>query len=281
MAARNVDFLTATRELASWLGMPLDSHGSTYSASQQKTAKGIPEPRQEIRLPDLVPPTREDIRLLSGSRSIDPVPLRIAVDRGLWCCFDDNLNGRCWVITDSRRRCAIRRRIDNKPFQLKNGTETKAAAVAGSEMSGPIGYREAQAFPSIGIVEGGPNALAVLAHAWASSVEDRVAPICMPSTSANFHQSSLTCLQGKRGRIFIDNDRPGMEAAERWADQLRSACVNVDGFDFSDLSMSDGRPVGDLNDLCRVDEDCWEANREVIESVMDFATGGGRDGGGS
>ena len=100
----------------------------------------------------------------------------------------------------------------------------------------------------------------------------------MPSTSANFHQSALTYLQGKRGRIFVDNDQPGMEAAQRWADQLRAAGVKVDGFSFIDLYTSDGKPVKDLNDLCRVDADCWEGNHEAIESVMDFAVQGGRNG---
>ena len=75
--------------------------------------------------------------------------------------------------------------------------------------------------------------MAVIAHAWASSVEDRVAPICMPSTSANFQQSTLAYLGGKRGRIFIDNDEPGMEAARRWANQLHAVGVKVDGFDFT------------------------------------------------
>jgi hypothetical protein len=161
---------------------------------------------------------------------------------------------------------------------LKNGTETKAAAVAGSEMSGPIGYREAQAFPYVGIVEGGPNALAVIAHAWASSVEDRVAPICMPSASANFSIEALASLQGKRGRIFIDDDKPGREAAQRWAKQLKTADIVVDGYSFDGLIQTGGLPVKDVNDLCRIDADCWENNREVIESVMSFATDGERDG---
>ncbi len=62
-----------------------------------------------------------------------------------------------------------------------------------------------------------------------------------------------------------------MEAANRWAAQLQTANVVIDGFSFDGLIQNDGSAVKDLNDLLKVDADCWEANREVIESVMSFA----------
>jgi hypothetical protein len=269
MVARDVDFKTALAGLAAWLGIP--NHGGFQT--EQSAPKRLVM-RKRILLPELVKPTENDIRLISESRSIDAAPLQIAAGRGLWFCFDDELNGRCWVITDEMRRCAIRRRIDNQLFRLKNGKQTKAAACPGSDMSSAIGYHEAQPFPCIGIVEGGPNAIAVIAHARASGVNAWVAPICMPSTNANFTEATLAYLQGKRGRVFIDNDRPGIEAANRWAAQLQTADVVIDGFSFDGLIQNDGSAVKDLNDLLRVDADCWEANREVIESVMSFTFGG-------
>jgi hypothetical protein len=224
-----------------------------------------------IRLPDLEQPKEKDLRTLSRKRSIDTAPLRIAVDRCFIWCFDDDRNGRCWVYTDQARRCAIRRRLDNELFCLPNGNETKAAACSGSDMMSPLGYHEAQAYPFISVQEGGPNSLAAIAHAWASSVETRVAPICMPSANANFTAESLNRLQGKRARIFVDDDEPGKIAAGRWAAQLQSANINVDGYSFDGLTQIDGTPVKDLNDLLRVDPDCWETHRETIESVMNFA----------
>jgi hypothetical protein len=132
-------------------------------------------------------------------------------------------------------------------------------------MTVPIGIQEAIAYPAVAIVEGGPNALAVLAQAWASSVEDRVAPICMPSSSANFSVSEAGYLKDKRCRIFADNDRPGWDAMMRWAAQL-AQYAKVDGFDFSVLGIKD------INDVCLIDAECWERNRETIEGMMDFAT---------
>lgn len=230
-----------------------------------------PKPERAIWLPELGQPKETDLRTLFRERSIGIVPLRIAVDRGFIWCFDDERNGRCWVYTDQKRRCAIRRRLDNKLFRLPSGNETKAAACSGSDMKSPLGCHEAQAYPCVSIQEGGPNSLAALAHAWASGAETRIAPICMPSANANFTAESLDRLQGKRARIFVDNDKSGKVAGERWAAQLQAANIDVDGYSFDGLTQIDGTPVKDLNDLLRVDADCWETHRETIESVMNFA----------
>jgi CHC2 zinc finger/Toprim-like len=253
--------------------------GSLLSAAARIGGSGVIEPRsaapkpaeKKIWLPDLEVPTENDLFRLSESRSIAVEPLRIAVERGFLWCFDDALNGRCWAYTDQSRRCAIRRRLDNQLFLLANGNETKAAACPGSDMKSPLGYHEAQSYHCIAVQEGGPNSLAAIAHAWASGVEGKVAPICMPSANSDFTPASLRYLQGKRVRIFTDNDACGKEAARRWAAQLRTAGVVVDGYSFEGLNQSDGSPVKDLNDLARVDADCWEQYHEVIESVMNFA----------
>jgi hypothetical protein len=92
----------------------------------------------------------------------------------------------------------------------------------------------------------------------------------MPSANSNFTAEALACLQGKRARIFADNDAPGIKAAARWAAQLQTADVRVDGYSFEGLVRNDGAPVNDLNDLLRIDADCWEHHREVIEEVMNF-----------
>ena len=230
-----------------------------------------PQPEKKIRLPEFEQPKEKDLRTLARKRSIDIAPLKIAVDRGFILCFDDERNGRCWVYTDQVRRCAIRRRLDNKPFRLANGNEPKAAACPCSDTRSPLGWRESQAYPCISVQEGGPYSLAAIAHAWASNVETRVAPICMPSANANFTAESLERLEGKRARIFVDNDGPGKLAAARWAAQLQAANIVVDGYSFDGLLQNDGSPVKDLNDLLRVDADQWETHRETIESVMDFA----------
>ncbi len=272
MMARNCDFFTAAQELETWLGLP-PSYG--YQNPQNRQSYREEHPTPKVLLPLLETPTDSDINSLSVTRSIQPVALQIAARRGLLFCFDCERNGRCWVFTDSTRRCAIRRRIDGKPFILADGRTTKAAACPGSNMTVPIGIQEAIPYPAIGIVEGGPNALAVIGQAWGSGLENRVAPICMPSAGANFSYTDAGYLRNKRCRIFADNDRPGWDAMMRWAAQLAQYSPEVDGYSFSDLETISGNPVNDLNDLCQLDAESWECHRDGVEAIMNFALQGG------
>lgn len=265
MAVRGVDFHTAVREFVAWrsgqAGIPLTG----YCGSEIKKRK------KKVLFPTgLGQPSEKDCGILWQSRAIGIEATRIAARRGLLYSFDDKLNGRCWLYTDQRRRCGLRRRLDNKPFRLSNGSQPKVACCPGSDMRRPIGYQEAESFPYLGIVEGAPNALSLLAHACASGVETHVAPICMPCAGANFTESSLAYLQNKRARIFIDDDKAGQEAAERWAIQLQQANIVVDGFSCAGLLRTNGRPVKDLNDVLEVDYESWERFCEEIENIMDF-----------
>jgi hypothetical protein len=257
----------------------VDPHGrrekGQWLCSRCATPESIPAPPPEKAVffpPGLERPRKEDLARLSTARSIDEVPLTIAADRGFVWCYDDKLNGRCWIYTDQRRKCGLRRRLDNKPFTLKNGSEAKSVACAGSDMTSPLGLEEARGFPCFGIAEGSPNGLAVLAQAWASGVEARVSPIVMPCAGSNFSETHLAYLQGKRGRIFADNDGPGWNAALRWHAQLQGGGIDADAYSFEGLTKTDGARVKDLNDFCQLDYDCWEQYRTPVEAVMGFAT---------
>jgi hypothetical protein len=266
MAVKGVDFKTAIQQLSQFLGCQGDVIGTQHHRTETDERE-----KRILFPPGLSKPTERDLHILSWSRSIDIHALRIAAKRGFIYCFDDKLNGRCWIYTDQRRRCALRRRLDNQLFQLRNGSASKSPACHGSDMRTPIGYQEAAHYPYTGIAEGGPDCLAILAHAWAAGVQERIAPVCMPSSTANFTQSSLAYLQGKRARIFIDDNAPGQSAAERWAAQLQEADIVVDGFSFTGLLQADGQPVNDLNDLLKIDYDSWEQFRSHIENIVNFA----------
>jgi len=129
--------------------------------------------------------------------------------------------------------------MDGKPWER---IEAKAWTLPGSEAGSPIGLREASAFPAIGLVEGGPDLLALLHLAVACGVEDRVAPVAILGAGNSLPAEALPFFAGKRVRIFPHADEPGMEAAKRWARQLRQVAEKVDGFGFES---------GDLNDFAR------------------------------
>src|SRR4029077_8237028 len=116
--------------------------------------------------------------------------------------------------------------------------------------------------------------LAAFGHAYGYSVEHLIAPVGMMSASSAIPADALPFFKGKRIRVFVHDDRAGYDAGERWAAQLDGIASEVDGFSFSGLTDIEGSSIGDLNQLLKVDCDCWEANRETIEGVMSFALEG-------
>jgi hypothetical protein len=235
--------------------------------------------RKAIALPNLTIPTKRELVQVCDLRSINQTPLRIAVARGFLRTYTDNKEGRIWCLTDKSERLVIARRLDGKPWEHCGGEwiadpadRPKSKNLYGSHGNWPLGIQESEFFPAIGLVEGAPNFLSVIAHAWASNVENIVAPVCLSGAAHSIPGDALPYFFGKRVRIFTDDDFAGYKGCRRWWGQLESVGCNIDAFTFEGLKQSDGRPVNDLNDLLRVDCDDWEANREVIERVMTFAT---------
>jgi hypothetical protein len=85
-------------------------------------------------------------------------------------------------------------------------------------------------------------------------------------------ESVLPRFRSKRVRIFMHDDNPGISAANRWAEQLKSAEVQVDGYSFEGLVQINGFPVEDLNDLCRIDPESLEANAKDLAQLFNFVS---------
>ena len=175
-----------------------------------------------------------------------------------------------WVLTDQTHKTYLARRLEGEPWEHLD-SKPKAWLLPGTQGGWPIGIQGSWPYPAIAITEGGPDFLSAFAHAYASGVEDRVAPVCMPGATPSIPDDALASFRGKRVRIFTHDDDAGYRAAKRWALQLRGMASKVDGYRFDGLTQSDGKPVKDLNDLLRIDYDCWEQNQAVVESVMSFA----------
>jgi CHC2-type zinc finger protein len=227
--------------------------------------------RQQFR-PELSKPSASALKAISDLRSINIEGLEIAVERGfLWLAVLKM--HPAWVLTDGTHNSYLARRLDGQPWEHLP-SKPKAWLLVGSQAGWPIGIQESEPYPAIALCEGGPDFLAAFGYACASSVEKLVAPVCISSASPQIPDAALQSFRDKRVRIFVHDDNAGYSAAKRWALQLREIARKVDGYRFDGLTQADGTPVCDLNDLLRVDYDCWEQNREVIESVMDFATEG-------
>jgi hypothetical protein len=96
----------------------------------------------------------------------------------------------------------------------------------------------------------------------------------MGSAGSTIGRDALNYFRNKRVRIFIHDDAAGSKAFTRWARQLEGIAAKVDGYELSGLITSDGEAVKDLNDLCRIDADCWAEHQAIVESVMHFAKEG-------
>lgn len=165
--------------------------------------------------------------------------------------WDDDRSWPAWLITDSTRRNAQARRLDGEPWAGIG--HAKAKTLPGCDPSWPIGAAEIGTRPVVVLCEGGPDFLASLFVAWwegGPGLVNKIAPVCMTGGGNNIQPNALAFFAGKHIRIAVHADDQGREAGERWAGQLYGAGAEaLDGFDFSGLVRSDGKPVKDLADF--------------------------------
>ena len=237
----------------------------TYTRPTRPTSSKAESEREQFH-PDLAQPSSQELSSISTRRSINVECLELAVERGLlWTSLLKSQSA--WVITDQTRQLYLARRLDGEPWE----SAKKSWIAPGGKASWPIGIKEAESYPAIALSEGGPDFLSAFAHAWADGVEPHAAPVCISSASINIPDEAIPYFKGKRVRVFIHDDECGHTAVKRWTRQLCRVVKSVDGFTVDGLIQADGQPVKDLNDLLRVDYDCWEQQRETIDSVMNFA----------
>lgn len=213
------------------------------------------EAKPKPAFPDLRHGTAKEIQHLARLRNIGREGLEWASERGLlW--FATLKDSPAWVITDGAQVNAQARRIDGQPWQH---IQAKAWTLPGAWASWPIGIKEAQDFPCIALMEGGPDFLAghyLALWEQASHPTKRDAqcvPVAMLGASQRIHTDALRMFAGKRVRIFGHNDESGRGAVERWAAQLATVGADVDAFTFAGLQQVDAKPVKDLNDALMMD----------------------------
>ena len=168
-----------------------------------------------------------------------------------WCPKSDE---PAWAIMD-RTRYNVQVRWLSGDRIGRQVNSPKAKTWPGSSARWPIGIHEAQTYPLIVLVEGGPDLLAAHHFAELAGAEDEVGVVGMMGAGMNIHPEALPLFAGKRVRIVPDADDPGREAAERWAQDLREAGAEVDAFSLEGLRQAGDTLVKDLNDCCLIDPD--------------------------
>ena len=219
-------------------------------------------------LPRMDEGTRDDRLALARLRNVCPEAVELLIDRGM-IRFCGHRGQRAWVITDSTRRSAQRRRLDGKLWYSNH----KVIGFSGVSNGWPCGIHDAARRQRVAIVEGGPDALAAMHFALAQGCEDSVGIVALLGAAVRIPDECIPFFGELHVRIFIHDDgekESGMKAARAWAEQIRGTAGRVDGVTFDGLVRSDGEPVRDLNDLCSVDPVSYEARRDFLDGIMDF-----------
>jgi hypothetical protein len=192
--------------------------------------------------------------------------LRLAVNRGILRVAMHH-GHRAWIVTDSARMAAQARRIDGEPWRVGEGSP-KALTLPSSIGAWPVGVAALKPeHRAVLLCEGGPDLLAGFHFIAAEGREANASAVAMMGASCRIRESELHRFEGRRVRICEQADKVGREATQDWARQLHPHVERLDAIRFDGLRQADGKPVEDLNDLCRIHADDFEGNRWTWEVI--------------
>jgi hypothetical protein len=212
------------------------------------------EARTKPTLPPLRDPTADEIEAIAEQRGIRPGGcelarllgfLKVTIWRGL----------PVWTVTDRTRWAAQYRRLDGQPFEIR-GAAAKTITARGSWASWPVGIAEAaeRGVRRVVICEGSTDFLAAFSLIWEEKGEAEVQPVAMLGAGGAIPEEAIPLFRAIPEVLIVpDLDRAGAAAAFRWEHQLLDANVAACCLDLSGLFRRDGRPVADLNDVCRME----------------------------
>jgi hypothetical protein len=250
---RGQDFLTALRSAGEWLGIAMDRREKRHQSNPQPISPPVKPP---LTLPaDSTSGTEADWAELASLRQVSEYAVWSAANHGA-LFFGTCCGQRSWILTDRRRLIAEARRMDGKLFAAGGGlAERKSHTIKGSTKSWPIGLDlnglAFEDFKKILVVEGGPDYLAAL-HFVLEGKGDCL-PIAMMGGSASMHPKAVEILKGKRIRFYPHQDEngAGMDAVERWIDQIDPERTKCDWWEFEG-KKADGALIKDLNDCTSI-----------------------------
>ena len=221
---------------------------------------------QRAAWPKLIEPTAGDLGQIATLRGLGIEGLRLAVNRGILRVAMHH-GHRSWIVTDSARMAAQARRLDGEPWRVGEGSP-KALTLPGSIGAWPVGVAAFKPeHRCVLVCEGGPDLLAGFHFIAAEGCEVNASAVAMMGASCRIRESELHQFEGRRVRICEQADKVGREATQDWARQLHPHVERLDAIRFDGLRQADGNPVKDLNDLCRIHADDFEANRWTWEVI--------------
>ena len=220
-----------------------DSRCGGYTPPVREWISPAPEVRPKPSL-DTDAGTDPEFKALAELRKLPELSLRLAAERGL-LRFADHCGVRCWVITDSDGWAISCRPLGANPWK-----DTKSLFVKNTHAAHMVGSPQLESPDLVYLCEGGPDLLAAHAVIHHLDVLDHIEPsrvIGVAMLSAGTSPATATCeaFQDKIVVIWAHSDPAGVEAAERWAAQLRPYAEAVHVIQAGDLLPG----MKDLNDV--------------------------------
>ncbi|MEI8287908.1 MAG: hypothetical protein WCH99_00430 [Verrucomicrobiota bacterium] len=229
-----------------------------YAAQARGTAKPPtdlkfdpkPDYTQEPDTRFLSTGTDDQIKRLSELRKISIEGLRDASSEkflkfGVWAGHE------VFAVTDIAKKTAELRRLDGQMFEAYGSMPAhKSHTLKHSRKNWPLGIIEAADSAAIALVEGLPDFLALHQIIKEEGMGGWVGPVAMLTSSCEIDPNSIDFFKGKKVRIFPHQDKPGVDAAERWENQLyKAGAKHVDFFNFRAFEFAAGSCVKDLCDF--------------------------------
>jgi hypothetical protein len=205
-----------------------------------------------------IPPTRHltpcELEMISSRRHIDVEALQWAAQEGV-LCWANVCTAPSWLLADSAGLAAEARTLTGALYPAFRGlSERKAHTIRGSHKAWPVGTALLHKRPTITtiiMVEGGPDLLAAFHFLRRFGVMN-VLPVALLGAKAGQHgiaPEALKLFQGRHVRVFPHNDPAGSDSFINWTTQLQRAGCTVSRASFAGITLPDGTPAKDLNDL--------------------------------
>jgi hypothetical protein len=264
---RGRNFRDTCDEAANWLRDPEHYRVENYSGKMKQSVPEIEQTKLKRHdFKDLQDGSKCDFANLAELLSISLEGVLLAAKDSMLKFFDHRVNGRCWSVVDKQNYVRQDRRLDGKPFILRDGSKVKSRTVGSP--SCPVGLPTEK--PIVNLVEGSSDFLADYSLIHGEEVENFVAPVAMLGAANYIHKDVLECCRNKYILGFPDYDPPGNSGMAHWESQLRGIAKAFNVFDYETSLRDDGLEVNDLRDFVRINVDQWESDFTIRYSNCAF-----------
>jgi hypothetical protein len=192
----------------------------------------------------------DEIKRLSELRRISVEGLHYASSRGV-LRFGQWRGFKVYAVTDQSGCLAELRRLDGQVFEgYGSQGPHKSHTLKQSSKNWPLGILEAVDCAGLAFVEGMPDFLAMHQFVLEEGMIGRIAPVAMLTSACDIADGARLHFAGRSVRMYPHSDQPGIDAAERWHEQLISAKASkVDFFNFRAFEVGAGVELKDLCDF--------------------------------